>query len=320
MSSEVTLLTEQIGLSMEERASRARHRLTLAAPFIKRNALERLLAGVTQEVGLTVITRWRVDEIAAGVSDLSIFDLLRERSGSRLLLHPRLHAKVLLIDDQVAVVGSANITEAALGFAEQPNAEVMAVLTQAPNRLFLFLAQLERDSIPATEELRRRFEEAAKAAPPPWAPAVIELTGATPHGPSLPFPRFRHPERLYQGYLSIVEFSDLETRALVLDDLGTLAVPDGLDEPGFRQYIGVALFSIELVTSFDEFVTKPRYFGEMAEWLKAKGVLAKQSQEDCKLYLQTLVRWLRHFLPGRYRLEEPNYSELFGRVEGWEAT
>jgi len=34
---------------------------------------------------------------------------------------------------------------------------------------------------------------------------------------------------------------------------------------------------------------------------------------------QTLVRSVRHFLPRRYRLEEPNYSELFGRIEGWEA-
>src|SRR5262249_44053895 len=150
-------------------------------------------------------------EIAAGASDLSVFDLLRKRSGSRLLLHPRLHAKVMLIDDQVAVVGSANITEAALGVAPQPNAEVGAGLEPASNRLYLFLRKLERDSIPATEELRRRYEDAAKAAPPPWNPPVVELTSYAPHMPPSPFPRFRHPERLYQGYLSIVEFSDHET-------------------------------------------------------------------------------------------------------------
>jgi hypothetical protein len=320
MSSEVTLLTEKIGLSLGERARQARHRLTLAAPFIKRNALERLLAGVAQAVGLTVITRWSADEIAAGVSDLSVFDLLRERRGSRLLLHPRLHAKVMLIDGQVAVVGSANITDVALGFAEQPNAEVMPILQPPPNRLFLFLTQLERDSTPATEELRRRFEEAAKAAPPPWTPPLVELTGDAPHGEPSPFPRFRHPERLYQGYLSVLEFSDHETRALVLDDLGVLALPDGLDEPAFRQRVGAALLAIDTVAAFDQFVAHPRYFGEMAEWLKARGVLTERGHEDRQHYLQTLIRWLRHFLPGRYRLEQPGYSEQFGRVEGREAT
>ena len=100
--------------------------------------------------------------------------------------------------------------------------------------------------------------------------------------------------------------------------LRLLALPDGLDESTFRQRVGAGLLAVETVRAFDEFVSQPRYFGEMAEWLKGRGVLADQSLEDRKMYLQTLVRWLRHFLPGRYRLEEPNYSELFGRVEGWQ--
>jgi hypothetical protein len=317
MNSEATLLTEKIGLSLGECARQARHRLTLAAPFIKRKALERLIADIAPSVTLTVFTRWRVDEISAGASDLSVFDLLYERVGSRLLLHARLHAKVLLIDDQLAAIGSANVTDAALGFADQPNAELMAVLQPVPNRLFLFLLHLERDAVPATAELRRKFEEAVKAAAPPRTPAVVDVTGDAPRGPPSLFPCFRNPEQLYRGYVSVVEFSDHETRAAILDDLEALALPDGLDEPAFRQRVGAGLLSLEMVRNFDEYVGHPRYFGEMAEWLKGRGVLADQSQENRKRYLQTLVRWLRHFLPGRYRLEEPNYSELFGRVEGW---
>jgi len=319
MSNEVVLLTEKIGFSLSECAKKARHRLSLAAPFIKRKTLESLLVDVEPSVALTVFTRWSVDEISAGVSDLSVFDLVRERDGSRLLLHPRLHAKVLLIDDQAAALGSANITDAALGFTGQPNAEVMAILQPVPNRLFLFLLQLERESVPATEELRQQFEEAAKAAPPPWISPVVDVTSDAPRGPLSLFPCFRNPEQLYRGYVSVVEFSDQETRAAILDDLGVLALPDRLDEPPFRQRVGAALLAVETVAAFDEFVAQPRYFGEMMEWLKGRGVFAEQSQEDRKRYLQTLVRWLRHFLPGRYRPEEPNYSELFGRVEGWEA-
>jgi len=318
MSSKATLLTEKIGLSLGECARQARHRLTLVAPFIKRKALERLIADVTPSVTLTVVTRWKVDEISAGASDLSVFDLVHERVGSRLLLHPRLHAKVLLIDDQVAAIGSANVTDAALGFADRPNAEVMATLHPVPNRLFLFLLHLERDAVPATEELRRKFEEAVKAAAPQLTLPVVEVTGDAPRGPPSLFPCFRNPEQLHRGYVSVVEFSDPEARAAILDDLAVLALPDGLDEPTFRERVGVRLLAVGSVRAFDEFVTQPRYFGEMVEWLKGRGVLADQSPEDRKLYLQTLVRWLRHFLPTRYRLEEPNYSELFGRVEGWQ--
>lgn len=318
MSSQATLLTEKIGRSLGECVRQARHRLTLAAPFMKRKTLERLITDVAPSVTLTVFTRWKVDEIIAGASDLSVFDLLHERVGSRLLLHPRLHAKVLLIDDQVAAIGSANITDGGLGFADQPNAEVMAVLQPIPNRLFLFLLHLERNAVPATEDLRRKFEEAVKAAAPLLPPPIVDVPFDAPPGPPSLIPCFRNPEQLYRGYLSVVEFSDPEARTAILDDLEALALPDGLDESTFRQRVGAGLLAVETVRAFDEFVSQPRYFGEMAEWLKGRGVLADQSLEDRKMYLQTLVRWLRHFLPGRYRLEEPNYSELFGRVEGWQ--
>jgi hypothetical protein len=318
MNSEARLLTDKIGHSLGECARQAHHRLTIAAPFIKRNALERLIAEVAPSVALTVFTRWRVDEIVAGVSDLSVFDLLHDRVGSRLLIHPRLHAKVLMVDDKVASIGSANVTDSALGFADQANAEVMALLHPVPNRLIMFLLQLEREAVPATEELRRKFEKAVTAAEPPSTPPVVDVMGDPPRGPPSLFPCFRDPERLYRGYVSVIEFSDDDTRAAILDDLAVLALPDGLDEPDFRQRVGVGLLAVDTVRAFDEFVAQPRYFGEMAEWLRGGGVLADQSQEDRKMHLQTLVRWLRYFLPGRYRLEEPNYSELFGRVEGWQ--
>jgi hypothetical protein len=53
----------------------------------------------------------------------------------------------------------------------------------------------------------------------------------------------------------------------------------------------------------------------MVDWLGAEGVLAGQDPMYPKHYHQTLVRWLLCFLPRRHRLEEPHYSELFGRVE-----
>ena len=290
----------------------------VVAPFIKRAALERLIEGVSPAVRLTVVTRWSVAEICAGVSDLSVFDFVRERPGSRMLLHPRIHAKVILVDDAAAAIGSANITDSALGFTSHPNAEVMAALQPVPNRLFIFLTQLERESVPATEDLRRQFEEAVKAAPPPRNLPVVAIPEPSQQRTIFPFPRFRSPEWLYRGYLSLAEFGDQETRAVVLDDLGVLSLPDGLDEMTFRKRIGDALLADKSIAAFDQFVARPRYFGDMADWIKARGVLADQSQDDRKRYLQTLIRWMMHFLPGRYRLEEPNYSELFGRVEGWQ--
>ena len=106
------------------------------------------------------------------------------------------------------------------------------------------------------------------------------------------------------------------------------AVLDGLGSPSYVNHfpadliscphqalVGQALLANPDLAAFDAFVAHPRFFGDMAEWLRARGILSDQDPSERKRYLQTLIRWLRHFLPGRYRLEEPNYSEVFGRVE-----
>src|SRR5262249_26020752 len=154
-----------------------------------------------------------------------------------------------------------------------------------------FLLQLERESVPATEELRGEFEEVAKTAPPKWSPPAVEMIGNMAQAPL--FPSFRNPEQLYRGYLSVVNFSDNEARAAILGDLALLPLPDGLDESTFRERVGAELLTLRTVAAFDEFVGQPRFFGEMAEWLKAHGILADKTPDDRKRYLQTLIRWLR---------------------------
>jgi hypothetical protein len=98
--------------------------------------------------------------------------------------------------------------------------------------------------------------------------------------------------------------------------LEVLSLPDGLSEAVFKDRVAAILLTLPLIAAFDDFVARPRFFGEMAEWLGRRQEFAGQDAEQRKRYLQTLIRWLRHFLPGRYRLEEPGYSERFGRADG----
>jgi hypothetical protein len=196
--------------------------------------------------------------------------------------------------------------------------EIMAELMPVPNRLFLFVRHLERSSAPATDELRRQLEGAVRSAPPMPAYPEVEIPVPTVLGESSLFPSFRSPDHLYEGYRSVQSFRDVETRATILDDLATLSVPEGLTENEFREKVGATLLTFPVIVAFDDFAARPRFFGEMTDWLGAREELARQDAKQRKRYLQTLIRWLRHFLPARYRLEEPGYSERFGRVDGWE--
>ena len=58
------------GDMLVEHLSGARTRVLLCAPFIKAGVLKRLLTVIPASVTLDIVTRWRPEEIAAGVSDL----------------------------------------------------------------------------------------------------------------------------------------------------------------------------------------------------------------------------------------------------------
>ena len=72
--------------------------LLIAAPYLKADALARILAEVSADASLTCITRWQPHDIAAGASDIQCRIIVCDRGGS-FRLHPSLHAKFYRADD-----------------------------------------------------------------------------------------------------------------------------------------------------------------------------------------------------------------------------
>src|ERR1700761_8118340 len=101
----------------------AEERAVLCAPFVKIGALEPVLGALAPAVDVLLFTRWRPEEVAAGVSDTAVLGLIEGRGG-RVFLCDSLHAKAFIFDD-VALVGSANLTARALGWTAAPNLEVL---------------------------------------------------------------------------------------------------------------------------------------------------------------------------------------------------
>ncbi len=97
--------------------------LILAAPYIKTDALTRVLADVSPVASLICITRWNLHDLAVGASDTECRTIVTERGGS-FRLHPSLHAKYYRVDS-VVLIGSANLTSSAMGWSRQPNLEIL---------------------------------------------------------------------------------------------------------------------------------------------------------------------------------------------------
>lgn len=107
---------------VERLVASAHDRVILIAPFIKMDVAVRVVSSTGSGVRLECYTRWDPDEVARGVSDPDIVRI-PELAG-KVHLCPNLHAKLVLADER-ALVGSANLTSKALGLAEKANVEIM---------------------------------------------------------------------------------------------------------------------------------------------------------------------------------------------------
>ena len=165
-------------------------RATIIAPFIKTDALRSLLDVIPSSASIRCVTRWLPAEVAAGVSDLEVLDVLEVRGAHELLLVDRLHAK-LYIADSHCLAGSANVTRSGLGETDDAgNIEILVDTELGDPSVVALLRSIESHAIPATRAM---------------ADAVRRLAEVLPEAPSLGVntawhPVSRHPEQAYRAY------------------------------------------------------------------------------------------------------------------------
>lgn len=294
-----------LGDKLVEIVARARQECLLAAPYIKRDALVRLLTAIPASCFVCVVTRWRVDEIAMGVSDLEVWDSLIERGNAELWLQSTLYAKYYRADDRVAI-GSANLTNSALGWRPNANLEILHDMGQSyPPREEFERALFERCT-KVDSSLHDSFVAALEAFPrPPCPPASKEIVASEELGYWRPGLRF--PENLFMLYAG--DDQDLSTAARVAAalDLTALDPPPGLSEEQFKKWVGLALLQHPELRAIDAFVISSRRFGEMRDFLANRGAA------DANRAWQTWMRWILHFVPDRLAFHTANYSEIVSR-------
>lgn len=289
-------MRECLGDLLVESSAGARE-VVLVAPFVKASTFERLLTALPSSAGVKLFTRWAPEEIAAGVSDLAVWDLVRDRCGAHVWLVPQLHAKYYRFD-RVVYVGSANLTAAALGWCTAPNLELLLQVDPVAvegfeSRLFARALLVDEDIYEAT---RAAVFALTAGAPPP--PTYEDALAASPWFPVSP-----HPQHLYDCYRGRREF--------VLDsvfedgqrDLVALRLPPGLSRAAFDAVVAARLRDLAALAAVDVAAADgvTRQLG--SDILREHGV-PDHPAGDPYANWDTLRAWLLRFFGRRYR-EKP---------------
>ena len=132
---------------VEKLIKNAQHSIRISSAWIKSSLIEKLLNATEEDnIDLEVVIR------ASELRDLLITDsgVLKKikKFGGKIYLNNRLHAKFIIVDDEKAVVGSANFTEA--GFSEYKDGNIEAAVyydeKDEIGKLKNYFDQIKKDS------------------------------------------------------------------------------------------------------------------------------------------------------------------------------
>ncbi len=300
----------KIGDQLLDVLSSAEKSVQIAAPFIKVRAFERALMAISNNVDLTCVTRWRPEDIASGVSDLEIFELIEGRGRSVLLIHPHLHAKFFAADTS-CLVGSANLSQTALGWRAPSNLELLVQLNTTDHALETWWSNLQEESIEVTEDIRAALERDAaelrasgKPIPRPEADEgiVAEERVWVPE-----CPRWTGLWEVYSGDEERLPSSAL---ASAKSDLAALSLPPGMNQTSFEKALRMTFRRTRIYQEIDLFAREG--LTDLAAYTllnKKCGITATEVPRRWQL----IKRWLSELYPNEFRVEASQEVLLKGK-------
>lgn len=259
--------------------------LVISAPYIKADALERVLRVVSPQASLICVSRWTVQDLKQGSSDTECYAIVREFGGS-FRLHPTLHAKFYRIDDAV-LVGSANLTFSGMGWSNHPNLEILC----HPGEQFnaeVFQEQLLTDSREIKDEEVMRWNKLVDT------DLKYESLVDFPNPQLAKWrPLTREPRNLELVYSDREEeIASTDERRAAQQDIQELLLPPGLSIEQASAWISVCLMESPFIMSVIrlQVLAPDRVYRELALEFDLELHRARRGFE-------TVQNWLAYFAP-----------------------
>ena len=126
-----------------------------------------------KDIKCTIITRWTKGDLAQGSSDLECYDLAKEKNWNFKILND-LHAKVMLIDDEILFLGSPNLTGAGMSLIPVSNQEI-GIKTKALDKDLQVINQLSEEAALVNDQIIEELKAWQKKLPKIEKPKIPDF-------------------------------------------------------------------------------------------------------------------------------------------------
>jgi len=263
-----------------------------------------------KDIKCTIVARWDKGDLAQGSSDLECYSLAKENGWTFKVLKD-LHAKVMLVDDDILFVGSPNLTGRGMSLVPVANQEI-GIKVQALEEDLKIINQLIDDAALVNDAIIKELEEWQKNLPKIEKPKIPEF-------PEIVNDSFK--EKFNKLWVNNFPWCNVEYLINNLDkkedniihDLDLFGLTNiqkvNIEKELNESFLQSKIFNW-LIKKLEAEENKEIYFGRLSSIIH-DGLVddPKPYRQDVKLLQANLYDYIKYFKPVNIICDQPNFSE-----------
>jgi len=263
-----------------------------------------------KNIKCTIVTRWNKGDLAQGASDLGCYALAKEKGWTFKVLQD-LHAKVMLVDDNILFLGSPNLTGRGMSLVPVANEEI-GIKVQALEEDLKIINQLIDDAALVNDAIINELEEWKKNLPKIEKPKI-------PSFPQIVNDSFK--EKFNKLWVNNFPWSNIKylldnaekKEDNVIHDLDLFGLTninkEDLEKELKESFLQSKIFNW-LIKKLEAEENKEIYFGRLSSIIH-DGLVddPKPYRQDVKLLQANLYDYIKYFKPINVICDQPNFSE-----------
>ncbi len=266
---------------------------------------------INKNVKCTIVTRWNKGDLAQGSSDLECYSLAKD-NGWKFKVLQDLHAKVMLIDNDILFIGSPNLTGKGMSLVPVSNEE-LGIKVKPLNEDLKIINQLVEDAISIDENIINKLEEWQKNLPKIDKPKI-------PNFPSSIEETFQ--EKFNKLWVNNFPWCDVEylisnadkKEDNIIHDLDLFGLGN-IEKSKFEKNLKESFFQSKLfnwlIKKLESEDDKSIYFGRLSSIIHDNLVDdPKPYRKDVKQLQTNLYSYIKYFKPKNIQYDRPNFSEV----------
>jgi len=283
----------------------------ILSAYVKTIGVEWLKEKIGEKnIKCTIVTRWNNGDLAQGSSDLECYYLAKENGWTFKVLQD-LHAKVMLVDDDILFVGSPNLTGRGMSLVPVANQEI-GIKVQALEEDLKIINQLIDDAALVNDAIIKELEEWKKNLPKIEKPKIPSFPKLVNDTFKEKFNKLWVNNFPWSNIQYLLENADKKEDNIIhdLDLFGLTNIKkEDLEKELNESFLQSKIFNW-LIKKLEAEDNKEIYFGRLSSIIH-DGLVddPKPYRQDVKLLQANLYTYIKHFKPSRVIYDQPNVSE-----------